>query len=56
MIARGILAKHSISEVILCREDLSKEKVKRLAEICSSYHILLRHYKTHLEEIPTGQK
>jgi UDP-GlcNAc:undecaprenyl-phosphate GlcNAc-1-phosphate transferase len=52
----GILAKNSISEVILCREDLSKEKVKRLAEICSSYHIPLRHYKTHLEEIPTGQK
>jgi UDP-GlcNAc:undecaprenyl-phosphate GlcNAc-1-phosphate transferase len=52
----GILAKNSISEVILCREDLSKEKVKRLAEICSSYNIPLRHYKTHLEEIPTPVK
>jgi UDP-GlcNAc:undecaprenyl-phosphate GlcNAc-1-phosphate transferase len=47
----SILAKNSISEVILCREDLPKEKLRRLVEICSFYHIPLSHYKTRLEEI-----
>jgi UDP-GlcNAc:undecaprenyl-phosphate GlcNAc-1-phosphate transferase len=52
----SILAKNSISGVILCREDLPKEKLRRLVAICSSYHIPLSHYKTRLEEISTDQK
>jgi UDP-GlcNAc:undecaprenyl-phosphate GlcNAc-1-phosphate transferase len=47
----SILQKNSISEVILCREDLPKEKLRRLVEICNSYHIPLSNYKTRLEEI-----
>jgi FlaA1/EpsC-like NDP-sugar epimerase len=47
----SILAKNSIMEVILCREDLPKDKLHRLREICGSYRIPLRRYQTRLEEV-----
>ena len=47
----SILAENSISEVILCREDLPKEKVHRLTEICRTNRIPLRRFQTSLEEI-----
>ncbi len=48
-----ILRKNSISEVILAISDLSKEKLEKLSQICSSHKILLRRFQTRLEEIPT---
>jgi UDP-GlcNAc:undecaprenyl-phosphate GlcNAc-1-phosphate transferase len=48
----SILAKNSISEVILCRKDLPRDKLDRLIQICASYHIPLRRFETRLEEIP----
>jgi len=48
----GILSRHSVSEVILCQENLPEEKLHRLTEICHSYNIPLRCYKTSFEEIP----
>ena len=47
----SILAENSISEVILCRRDLPKDKLDRLIQICASYHIPLRRFETRLEEI-----
>jgi UDP-GlcNAc:undecaprenyl-phosphate GlcNAc-1-phosphate transferase len=49
----GILAENSVSEVILCREDLKRDKIDRLIQICSSHQIPLRRFKTGLEEITT---
>jgi UDP-GlcNAc:undecaprenyl-phosphate GlcNAc-1-phosphate transferase len=47
----GILAKNSITEVILCREDLPEEILNRLIEICNTSHIPLRRFKTQFEDI-----
>jgi UDP-N-acetylmuramyl pentapeptide phosphotransferase/UDP-N-acetylglucosamine-1-phosphate transferase len=47
----SILANNSISEVILCREDLPKEKLNRLTEICSSHRISVRRFQTGFEDI-----
>jgi len=49
----SILQKNSISEVILCRKDLPRDKLDRLIQICASYHIPLRRFETRLEEIST---
>ncbi|MGA2468957.1 MAG: hypothetical protein ABSH06_32045 [Thermodesulfobacteriota bacterium] len=49
----SILAKNSISEVILCRKDLPRDKLDRLIQICASSHISLLRFETRLEEIPT---
>ena len=49
----SILAKNSISEVILCRRDLPRDKLDRLIQICASSHISLSRFETRLEEIPT---
>ncbi len=48
-----VLRKNSISEVILAISDLSKEKLEKLSQICSSHKIPLRRFQTRLEEIPT---
>jgi UDP-GlcNAc:undecaprenyl-phosphate GlcNAc-1-phosphate transferase len=48
----SILAKNSISEVILCRQDLPKEKLDRLSKICTFCDVRLRRFETRLEEIP----
>jgi FlaA1/EpsC-like NDP-sugar epimerase len=52
----GILAKNSITEVILCREDLPEEILNRLVEICNTSHIPLRRFKTHFEDINTSSQ
>ena len=48
----AILETHSISEVIVSRDDIPEEKLDRLSEICSSHQIPLRRFQTKLEEIP----
>jgi UDP-GlcNAc:undecaprenyl-phosphate GlcNAc-1-phosphate transferase len=48
----NILKNDSISEVIVTGNNLSEGKIKRLSQICNSYHISLRRFQTHLEEIP----
>jgi len=47
----SILANNSVSEVILCREDLSQKKLNRLIEICASHRIPLRRFQTRLENL-----
>ena len=49
----NLLGKVTISEVILAISDISKEKLERLSQICSSHLISLRRFQTRLEEIPT---
>ena len=48
----NLLGKVTISEVILAISDISKEKLERLSQICSSHLISLRRFQTRLEEIP----
>ena len=47
----SILASNSVSEVILCREDLPKEKLNYLIQICNFHQIPLRRFQIRLEEI-----
>jgi FlaA1/EpsC-like NDP-sugar epimerase len=47
-----ILEKNSVSEVMVTRDHIPKEKIDRLSSICSSHQILLRRFQTRLEEIP----
>ena len=49
----NLLGKITISEVILAISDISKEKLEKLSQICSSHLISLRRFQTRLEEIPT---
>ena len=49
----SIIEKNSISEVIVAINDISKERLDRLSQICTSYRISLRRFQTRLEEIPT---
>jgi FlaA1/EpsC-like NDP-sugar epimerase len=46
-----ILQNHAIAEVIVSRDDISMERLSRLAEICRSHRISLRRFQTRLEEI-----
>jgi UDP-GlcNAc:undecaprenyl-phosphate GlcNAc-1-phosphate transferase len=48
----NILKSHSISEVIVSRDDIPRDKLDRLSEICSSHQIPLRRFQARLEEIP----
>jgi UDP-GlcNAc:undecaprenyl-phosphate GlcNAc-1-phosphate transferase len=48
----SILKIHSVSEVIVSQDDIPKEKLDRLSEICNSNQISLRRFQTRLEEIP----
>jgi UDP-GlcNAc:undecaprenyl-phosphate GlcNAc-1-phosphate transferase len=50
----SILAENSISEIVLCRRDLPKDKLDRLIQICASYHIPLCRFETRLEEVQRG--
>ena len=47
----GVVGEHSISEIIVSREDLPRETLERLSEVCSRLQIPLRCFKTRLEEI-----
>ena len=49
----SLLEKNSISEVIVTRDDIPKEKLGRLSQICTFYDVRLRRFKARLEEIPT---
>jgi UDP-GlcNAc:undecaprenyl-phosphate GlcNAc-1-phosphate transferase len=48
----NILKIHSVSEVIVSQDDIPKEKLDRLCQICSSCQIPLRRFQAKLEEIP----
>ena len=48
----NILKNNSISDVIITSDTISEEKLERLSQICNDYHISLRRFQTHLEEIP----
>ena len=48
----AILEIHSISEVIVSRDDIPEEKLDRLSQICNSHNISLWRFQTRLEEIP----
>jgi UDP-GlcNAc:undecaprenyl-phosphate GlcNAc-1-phosphate transferase len=50
----AILETHSISEVIVSRDDIPEEKLDRLSQICNSHNISLWRFQTQLEEIPFG--
>jgi len=46
-----IIKNHSISEVIITRDNISEEKFDRLCQICNNHQISLRRFQTRLEEI-----
>jgi UDP-GlcNAc:undecaprenyl-phosphate GlcNAc-1-phosphate transferase len=46
-----ILQNQAIAEIIISRDDLSAEKLSRLAEICRSHQISLRKFQPRLEEV-----
>ena len=46
-----ILQNQAVAEIIVSRDDISMEKLSRLAEICRSHQISLRRFQTRLEEI-----
>jgi FlaA1/EpsC-like NDP-sugar epimerase len=46
-----ILQNHAIAEVIVSRDDISMEKLSRLAQICQAHRISLRRFQTQLEEV-----
>ena len=48
----SVLKSNSISEIILSQDDLPKEKMDILFQICSSHQVSLRRLQTRLEEIP----
>jgi UDP-GlcNAc:undecaprenyl-phosphate GlcNAc-1-phosphate transferase len=52
----NIIEDHSISEVILTRNNIPEAKFHRLREICNDHHISLRRFQTRLEEISRGGK
>jgi UDP-GlcNAc:undecaprenyl-phosphate GlcNAc-1-phosphate transferase len=51
----SIIQKNSISEVILSEDNIPKEKLDRLYQICSVHRISLRRLQTRLEEISITQ-
>ena len=48
----NIIKNHSISEVIITRDNISEVKFDRLCQICNDHQISLRRFQTRLEEIP----
>jgi UDP-GlcNAc:undecaprenyl-phosphate GlcNAc-1-phosphate transferase len=48
----NIIRNHSISEVIITRDNISGAKFDRLCQICNDHQISLRRFQTRLEEIP----
>jgi FlaA1/EpsC-like NDP-sugar epimerase len=50
---KGLLEKNPVSEIIVAGDNVPKENLDHLPQICLSYHILLRRFQTRLEEIPT---
>ncbi len=48
----NIIRHHSISEVIITRDNISGAKFDRLCQICNDHQISLRRFQTRLEEIP----
>lgn len=49
----SIFARDSISEVVLSRDDIPKEKLDHLSHISSFYHITPRRFQTYVEETLT---
>jgi len=47
-----ILQSMPISEIIVSRSDIPRERLSRLAQICSDRGISLKRFQTRLEEIP----
>ena len=47
----NILQNQGIAEVIVSRNDIPKERLSRLADICRSHRISLRRFQTQLEEL-----
>jgi FlaA1/EpsC-like NDP-sugar epimerase len=47
----NILQDQAIAEVIVSRNDIPRERLSRLAEICRSHRISLRRFQTQLEEV-----
>jgi UDP-GlcNAc:undecaprenyl-phosphate GlcNAc-1-phosphate transferase len=47
-----IIENHSISEVIITRDDISEAKFHRLRKICNDHQISVRRFQTRLEKIP----
>ena len=47
-----IIRNHSVSEVIITRDNISEENFDRLCQICNDHRISLRRFQTRLEEIP----
>jgi len=47
-----ILQTQPISEIIVSRRDIPRERLSRLAQICSGHGISLKSFQTRLEEIP----
>ena len=47
----NILQDQAIAEVIVSRNDIPRERLSRLAEICRSHRISLRRFQTRLEEV-----
>ncbi|MBI5967025.1 MAG: hypothetical protein HY882_04100 [Deltaproteobacteria bacterium] len=47
-----ILQSTPISEIIVSRSDIPRERLSRLAQICSDRGISLKRFQTRLEEIP----
>jgi len=47
-----ILQNMPISEIIVSRSDIPRERLSRLAQICSDRGISLKRFQTELEEIP----
>ena len=52
----NILEDHSISEVIVSSENIPREKLARLSQICHAHHIVLRRFRIRLEKIPFNGK
>jgi UDP-GlcNAc:undecaprenyl-phosphate GlcNAc-1-phosphate transferase len=48
----NIIKNHSISEVIITRNNISEAKFDRLCQICNEHQVSLRRFQTRLEEIP----
>jgi len=48
----SILENNSIAEIIVTGDNISEDELERLSQICNSYHISLRRFRTRLEEIP----
>lgn len=52
----SILETNSISEIVVSRDDIPKEKLDRLSQICSIYSIPLRRFRISFEEIPSNRE